>query len=249
MSVSDWLPPEKSDIAVFEYESVDSTNNVAKRLIAEGCPVPAVILADEQTAGRGRGGHSFYSPAGLGMYMSLMLRAEGELTRSLPITAKAAVAVTAAIESLTPLRPMIKWVNDVYLEDRKVCGILTEAAPAADGGFVIIVGIGVNLRAQTFPAELRDKAGSLQTAELTADRLAAETAVRICGLAADQSGAWLDFYRKHSMVLGREIVYTEKGGARHGTAVSIDEEGGLVVRNATGEETILRGGEISLRLA
>ena len=115
------------DCRVEYYKTLDSTNNVAKRIIAEGEDDVLLVVGEEQTAGRGRQGKSFYSPGGTGIYMSLVVHPMIELQNAVTATTAAAVAVCRAIESLTDKKPMIKWVNDVYLNGKKICGILTEA--------------------------------------------------------------------------------------------------------------------------
>ena len=117
-------------------KSVDSTNNEAKRMTANGFRENALIVANEQTKGRGRLGREFYSPKNTGIYMSFLLSTDVKISDAVQITTATAVAVVRAIESLTDLRPMIKWVNDVYLGNKKVCGILTEAVTDFETGLV-----------------------------------------------------------------------------------------------------------------
>ncbi|MGN0524457.1 biotin--[acetyl-CoA-carboxylase] ligase, partial [Eubacterium sp.] len=140
------------------YKTLDSTNNVAKRIIAEGEDDVLLVVGEEQTAGRGRQGKSFYSPGGTGIYMSLVVHPMTELQNAVTATTAAAVAVCRAIESLTDKKPMIKWVNDVYLDGKKICGILTEAVTDFETQTVssIIIGIGINLTTKDFPCDVQN---------------------------------------------------------------------------------------------
>ena len=146
------------------YPSISSTNTVLKSLAEEGAEEGLCLIAGEQTAGRGRRGRSFFSPPNSGIYMSVLLRPALQAVDATSITACAAVAVAEAIESLAPVNAEIKWVNDIYVEGKKVCGILTEASLDCENGQVnyLIVGIGINTRVpdSDFPEELKSIAGS-----------------------------------------------------------------------------------------
>ena len=148
--------------AVEVHASLGSTNDRAKALALSGAPEGSLVVALTQTAGRGQQGRSFYSPAGTGAYMSLVLRPR-TLTAPEDVTIAAAVAVARAAEALSARPTQIKWVNDVYLGGKKICGILTEGGAAPDGSPWAVVGIGVNLLPPTggFPEELRDIAGAV----------------------------------------------------------------------------------------
>lgn len=145
------------------FNSIDSTNNEAKRMTADGFRGNALIVANEQTKGRGRLGRSFYSPKNTGIYMSFLFSTNAKLSGAVLVTTAAAVAVVRAIESLTNIRPMIKWVNDIYIGNKKVCGILTEAVTDVETGSMqsIIIGIGVNISTEDFPDDIAHTATSL----------------------------------------------------------------------------------------
>ncbi|MCD7871975.1 MAG: biotin--[acetyl-CoA-carboxylase] ligase, partial [Clostridiales bacterium] len=136
----------KHKIDVLYYPSVDSTNSCAKSIAAGGDSRTLLITADEQTAGRGRQGKSFYSPPKTGIYMTLVIHPDLPLQNAVTATTAASVAVCRAVEKLTRLKPEIKWVNDVYLNGNKICGILTEAVSDFEAGIVtsVIIGIGMN---------------------------------------------------------------------------------------------------------
>ena len=150
-----------SDIQVFS--ELDSTNQYLKELAKEGAKAGTVIIANKQSAGRGRLGRSFFSPEGTGIYMSILLRPEMELQKSVRITSMAAVAVARAIERVSGIEAKIKWVNDIFLNGKKVCGILTESGINAITGTLeyAVLGIGINVGTIQFPEELKDIATSI----------------------------------------------------------------------------------------
>ena len=231
------------------YETLDSTNQEAKRLLAAGEPCPMLLLAEEQTAGRGRRGRGFYSPAGEGLYMTLALQPRAALSQATLLTAAAAVAVAQAVEALTALACQIKWVNDVYLDGKKLCGILTEASGSfeADALSSVCAGIGVNVRTRDFPEELAGRACSLWPLAVSRNRLAAEIAVRLLNFAADLGARdFLEEYRRRSLVLGKAVTFTRGGGERRALAVGIGENGELIVRYDDGREEALNAGEVRL---
>ncbi len=237
---------------VYVYDTADSTNAQAKRLIAAGAQTPLLIVANEQTAGRGRLGRSFYSPADTGVYMTLALRVEPAPLDVLRITTVAAVAVVCAIEALTDERPQIKWVNDVCLHGKKLCGILAEAVTDAAAGKIthVLVGIGINVSTENFPGELAGVAASLHTPGLSRARLIAAVAGHLLSWSRHPaSRAYMDCYRAHSMVIGQNIRYCRPAGAViRAKALDVDDEGGLIVRHADGSQAVLRTGEVTLRL-
>lgn len=229
------------------YDTVDSTNNEAKRLLEQWCIGEAVIAAEEQTAGRGRQGKSFYSPSGSGLYMTLILRPEGELCDFTLMTSAAAVAVSQAIESVCGIETQIKWVNDILIGGKKVVGILTEAV-SAGGETAVIVGIGVNITTEDFPQEIRSKAASVGEG-VSRNILAAEIAKRLFALCdkLPHDKSYMQHYRSRSCVLGRRIAFAEGGIEYSAAAESIDDGGGLWVVLDSGERRLLCGGEISVK--
>ena len=231
------------------YETLDSTNQEAKRLLAAGEPCPMLLLTEEQTAGRGRRGRGFYSPAGEGLYMTLALQPPAALSQATLLTAAAAVAVAQSVEALTALACQIKWVNDVYLDGKKLCGILTEASGSfeADTLSSVCAGIGVNVRTRDFPEELAGRACSLWPRAVSRNHLAAEIAVRLLNFAADLGAReFLEEYRRRSLVLGKAVAFTRDGGERRALAVGIGENGELIVRYDDGREEALNAGEVRL---
>lgn len=235
-----------SDVSrVFLYEEIDSTNTEAKRYALSGGCAPALFVADRQTSGRGRMGRSFYSPEGTGIYMSLLLPVKESPEDTLLMTSAAAVAVRRAIRFVCGREVGIKWVNDLYLNDRKICGILCELL--ADRG-MMIVGVGINLSTEDFPTEISHIAGSLGVsgAEVR-DALCAACTTELYRIWRELPVAdFIEEYRQGSVVLGREVRYTENGQTYYGRAVDIDDRGRLYVEDSQGHPHILASGEISL---
>ena len=239
-------------------DRVDSTNAAMKRMAAEGAPHGSVLIANEQSAGRGRMGRSFYSPPGTGIYMSLLLRPHTGAQRATLVTASAAVVVAEAIEQLAGEPVQIKWVNDVLFHGRKVCGILTEAAMDFESGLIdyVVPGIGVNtaVPAEGFPEELQGIAGAAfgieQVPELRC-RLAAEILNRFMGYyACLGSRACYEAYKSRSVVIGKDVQLLSPGKeALPVRVLDIDEDFALVVRTKDGQVQRVNAGEISLRPA
>lgn len=231
-------------VPVYVFDTIDSTNSEAKRRAAAG-ERSFLVIADCQTGGRGRRGKSFFSPPGSGLYMSLALSPDWDISDSVNITSYAAVCTAKAIEKLCSVHCGIKWVNDVYVGRRKVCGILTEAVTDFETGHVtsVVVGIGINLLPSAVPPELRDIVGFIGC-EGVRNALAAEICLSLLEYAPGDM-SYMDEYRRLSVVLGRTVSYVSSGQIRSGTAVDIDDSGGLVV-DLGGRREILRSGEISL---
>lgn len=236
---------------------ISSTNTVLKRMAEEGAEEGLCLIAEEQTAGKGRMGRSFYSPAGSGLYMSVLLRPMLKAADAVNITACAAVAVAEAIESLAPVQAQIKWVNDVNVEGRKVCGILTEASLDSGTAAVnyLVVGIGINIRPPEggFPADLQKIAGSVFGEEEIPGlrcRLAAAVLDRLLGYYEHlQEKPWLEEYRKRSLVTGKEIRVLMPGKEpENGAAIGIGDDFSLLVQMEDGTLRRLNSGEVSIRV-
>lgn len=229
---------------------IDSTNTEAKRRALDGEKY-ALIAADSQTAGRGRMGRSFYSPERTGVYFSVLYTVRESLSGVVSVTGAAAVAVMRAILKVCGIQTAIKWVNDLYLDGKKVCGILAESVTRADepGAYSIVIGIGINLRAAAFPNELRDIAGSLDDARVNrCELIAAVLAELEPFLDHPNDRSWIEDYRRHSCVIGKEITW-QRGEERYaGIANDVDGDGALLVRDDQGVEHRLATGEISVRL-
>lgn len=240
------------------YPSLESTNQAAKQLALQGASSGTIVLADEQTGGRGRRGRSFFSPPGTSVYFTMILRSQLAADRAVMITTAASVAVARATDRVTGGQPQakIKWINDIYLEGRKICGILTDAVTNMENGSFeyIVVGIGINVnnRAEDFPPEIRDRAGSLFSVtgkKFDRNRMAAVLADEMTDIVQDfSSGSYLKEYRSRSCVLGRPIVIFGSGHeGTQATAVDIDEHGYLLARGSNGDLYTLNSGEITIR--
>ncbi len=234
------------------FDDITSTNDVLKALAKEGAPGQTALVADRQTAGRGRLGRQFFSPSGTGMYISVLLRFPADVPPE-GLTAEAAVAAALAIEKVTGVETAIKWINDLYKNGKKVAGILCESGMSTEGLYVVI-GIGVNCVEPPggFPAELSE-AGALSDAAdprgIDREALAAEIIRRLRSLTGRLSEEEWNEYRRRSFVLGREVVWLVRGQEKgRGRAVDITREGHLVVETPEGPLT-LSTGEISVRLA
>lgn len=232
------------NFVIEKYDTVSSTNDLLKEKARAGAPAGTVIVAARQTAGRGRMGRSFLSEEG-GLYMSVLLRPEGAAADALTLTARAAVAVALTVEKYTGKATQIKWVNDIYQNGKKVCGILAEGQANAGGLDFVVLGIGINLRAPKggFPKELSEIAGALFTEE-DFDRDAILSDV-LENLSAENPYAE---YAKRDMLFGKTVtVY--RGGERVAVAKAsgIAEDYGLRLVTAKGEE-VLRTGEVTVRL-
>jgi BirA family biotin operon repressor/biotin-[acetyl-CoA-carboxylase] ligase len=237
-------------------KSVTSTNTVLREQAAKGEPEGYVLAAEEQTAGKGRMGRGFHSPARHGVYFSLLLRPGSKADDAALITSAAAVAAARAVEEVIGVRVGIKWVNDLYHGGKKVCGILTEATFGMESGLVesAILGIGINVTKpeEGFPGELAEIAASLvdRAAGISSERcrLIAATLDNFWEYYADLSArSFLVEYRSRSIMLGRDIYVLSGDGRRPARALAIDENCGLVVQFENGEEATLGSGEVSIR--
>ena len=235
---------------------VTSTNDPLRQAAEEGAPEGKVMVAAEQTAGRGRRGHSFYSPPDAGLYLSLLLRPKLSAPEALSLTTCAAAAVALAVEECAGIPAQIKWVNDVFCRGKKVCGILTEASLDLESGGLqyAIVGIGVNLYppAGGFPEELADIMGSVYTEKPRGYECRSRLAGSILNhfFAFYQNIAdrpFFEDYRKRSFLLGQEIEVLERGQVRPALALDLEPDFSLRVREADGTERVLSSGEVRAR--
>lgn len=260
LSVRGMLPyllDESVSDRIIIHATLESTNDTAKELAISGARHGTVVMADYQTAGKGRYGRSFFSPPGHGVYMSFILHQASLLWGGIPTlaTAHAAVSVCEAIEATTGKTPQIKWVNDVLLDGKKICGILTEAVTDSKNGIMpwIVVGIGVNFitPGNGYPEEIRNVAGSLFSEgnpSITRSRLAAELVNRMLSERGDEANVskMLDEYRKRLVMLGKTVTVSRANSSFEATAIDIDDTGRLIVKKDNGEILSLDSGEISI---
>lgn len=238
------------------FDSIDSTNDRLKAMAAQDAPHGTVLLADHQTGGRGRRGRSFHSPAGTGIYMSVLLRPDCAPTELMHLTCAAAVAMCDAVEASAGIRPGIKWTNDLVWGKRKLAGILTELGLDKAGRVsYAIIGVGLNCCQSDgdFPEEIRDIAASLAAvtgqkvhrAEVAAAMMDAFS--RMSGKLLTEKEQILQRYSRDCITLGKQISLLRGDDVRHGKALAIDDRGALVVEFSDGYVVSVDSGEVSVR--
>ena len=250
--IAPYLPQERAHWHVIS--SVDSTNLVCKRMAAEGAPDGTVVIADTQTAGRGRLGRSFQSAQGLGLYLSVLWRPRTAPEEWMALPALGAVAAVRAVAQVCGLAVQIKWPNDIVYDGRKLGGILTESVLlGAEPAVVLGIGINVSHRAADFAGEVRDIAASLEMVSgkpVSRAALAAALMMELDCLrheALEEPQLWLEEYRAACLTVGREVQVLCDGGTQRAVALGVDEGFGLQVRYADGREETVRAGEVSVR--
>lgn len=252
-SIERFLPDgHPFDITV--RKSVDSTNAEARRRALEGAPEGVVVVAEEQTAGRGRLGKTFYSPAGAGVYLSVVLRPRLQADAAQYLTCAAAVACAQAIEAVTGEEALIKWVNDIFCRGRKVAGILTEGVVDMESGRFehAVLGIGINVKRPQggFPADLIDVAGALIDDGQGAVRseLAARILIEFWDLYQNiESRSYYEEYRHRCFLLGKPLVITRNGSRVRAKAIDITSDFKLVIELPDKSTLELPYGEVSTR--
>lgn len=252
--IRDFLDGELKDLIIQVENKVTSTNTLVKEAGLAGKPEGFVLIANEQTKGRGRYGRSFYSPQSTGIYFSILLRPKMGVDDASTITTIAAVSVAEAIEKVTGKNIQIKWVNDLFFKESKVCGILTEGAlnMESKGMDYVVVGIGLNVKLpkKGFPKELENIATSLQTQgqEETRNRLVAECLnffFRYYQQLPKKN--YVENYRKRSFILGKEIIVMSTVEGIPAKAIDIDENCHLLVEYKNKEREWLSSGEVSIK--
>ncbi|MDR0691023.1 MAG: biotin--[acetyl-CoA-carboxylase] ligase [Streptococcaceae bacterium] len=249
--VIEYFLSEKAPIKHIEFkETTDSTQNDAKRFSLNN-KKEVLILSDHQTAGKGRFGRAYFSPAQKGFYMSLLLFPKRTHLDVPQYTLLTAVAIVRAVENLTDKQPLIKWVNDIYLNGKKICGILSEAVTDVESNQItsVIIGIGFNFSTpqEEFPKELQKKATSLFADTqpfISRNELIVEIWKQFYQLTNTD---FIEIYRQHSFVLGKQVSFTEENKTYQGIAKQITDAGQLEVLLADGNLKTLNAGEISLK--
>ena len=240
---------------VYWYDTIDSTNNRAKELAKKGARHGTVIIAGNQTEGRGRMGRSFSSPEGMGVYLSVILRPGCTPDKLMHLTCAAGVAAMKAVQAVYQVCPDIKWANDLVLGGKKLGGILTELIFKGNVVDYAIVGIGINCcqRQEDFPEELQDIATSLliQTGKKISPAILAaaltEQLFHMDWTLFSGKEQLMETYRRHCITLGKEIVILQNDTKYTATAFDIDTDGGLIARFADGSEKVINSGEVSVR--
>lgn len=250
--IAHWLTTRDFGREVEVHPVIDSTNTRAKALAAQGAVHGTLVCARSQTGGRGRFGRKFHSPDANGIYMSLILRPDLPAEKAVMLTSMTAVAAARAIERLADVQVQIKWVNDLYIAGKKVCGILCESGVDFERGRLeyAVVGIGVNTARAEFPDEIRDIAtsvGNVCGKDISKNRLIAE----ICNCMEEmydqlEDGSFMEESRRRSNVIGRNVVVLRGDERIPAKAIDIDDEGSLVVETSEGVVHV-HSGEVSVR--
>lgn len=233
-------------------EETESTNNYAKELATNGAENGTVVLAESQTMGRGRLGRRFESPKGTGIYMSVIIRPKFHISYAPLITSAVAVAVAEAVESQCDKEIRIKWINDLYLNGKKICGILTESVllPQMKNLDYAIIGIGINVYKWDFPEDLKSIATSIE----------AETGKiidrnKLCGKILEKLEYYLENienrlhfeeYRRRELLTGNEITANYGNEKIEGFAVGVDDNANLIIKLPDGNIKNLTSGEANL---
>ena len=241
-------------VNVIVFDEVDSTNTVAKSLAEQGASEWTVVIASRQTGGRGRLGRSFFSPDGTGLYMSIILRPRVGVDAALNITASAAVAVTRAIEKLTDKMALIKWVNDVFVDNKKVCGILTEASFNMEDSSMeyAVLGVGVNLSMPKsgFPDDISNIAGDIGLDISMRDAFIAQIIKEFMYLYNGlHQKLFYEEYKAKQMLIGKSVNVIKAGSVNGAVVEALDDECRLVVKYPDGTSEALYTGEVSVREA
>lgn len=239
------------------YESIDSTNDECTRLCREGAAHGTVVTAESQTAGRGRRGRSWESPAGDNLYFSLLLKPDIEPAKAPMLTLVMAVAVAQAVARLTGVEAGIKWPNDLVMEGRKVCGILTEMRMNGNRIDHVVIGVGINVKDRRFSEELQDKAISLEAVCGTRDGISrgallgavleAFEGLYEAFVTAGNLTSLLDIYNGLLVNQNREVTVLDPQGDYSGIARGITKTGELVVELPDGTRRKVFAGEVSVR--
>ena len=242
---------------VQQFPTLPSTNTYAKQLAAQGAPEGTAVLADCQTAGRGRMGRSFHSPENQGIYLSLILRPHCAPRELLHLTCAVAVAACNAVEQVCGIRPGVKWINDLIYRDRKLAGILTELSLDPVSGLVdyAVVGIGINCNGtqEDFPPELQSIVCTL--AQITGspiDRDALINALldrlfQMNNTLLSHRDTIMEQYRRDCSTVGADILVLREEERRDAKALSVENDGGLTVQYPDGTIETLHSGEVSVR--
>lgn len=238
-------------------DCIPSTNDLAKQLALNSAPHGTVLLADSQSAGRGRMGRSFLSPSSHGIYMSVLLRQHCRPEALMHLTCATAVALCDAVEQSCGIRPGIKWTNDLVYGERKLAGILTELALDPATGLVdyAIIGIGINCtqKLEDFPPELQTIASSLAAVtgeNVSRERVASAVLEQLSQMDAQlhsQKDTIMARYRADCITLGKDISLLRGDSVQYGHALDITEDGALLVRFSNGSICAVNSGEVSVR--
>ena len=243
---------QKLNITIFQ--ELDSTNNYLKKLSSQGEKVNQLVIAESQTGGRGRMGRSFFSPNGTGIYFSLLLHPKISAEKSLLLTVMAAVSVAETVMKYNENDVKIKWVNDIYIDGKKVCGILTEGSINADQKLdYAVVGIGINVVAPEngFPDDIKDIATAIfpgNTEENIKEKIVADVVNRFFQMYNGDDYDFIRRYKEYSYLTGKEINIISGETIRPATVLGITDDCHLLVKNEKGVVEEISSGDVSVML-
>ena len=246
---TDWVAKE-----VLYFDTIDSTNIKAQELAEKGYPSGTLVVADKQESGKGRRGRSWVSPSGTGIFMTLMIKPDINPNNASMLTLVAALAVAKAITSVTGEKAMIKWPNDIVVNGKKVCGILTEMNAQFDYINHIVIGIGINVHNESFPGELQDHAGSLllecgkrvHRADLIEAFLEEFERLYAIYLQTEDLSALQEEYDQLLVNRGRQVRVLDPKEPFEGKAMGITKKGELIV-DTWESRKLVSSGEVSVR--
>jgi BirA family transcriptional regulator, biotin operon repressor / biotin---[acetyl-CoA-carboxylase] ligase len=253
-TISAGLKSDRIGGKIILYNETESTNTCALEFAREGAPEGTVILADSQTAGRGRMGRGWHSPPGTGIYMSVILYPRVSIQELSGITLVTAVAAAEALAAAARIRADIKWPNDLLVNNKKICGILTELHSREDGTNIVIVGIGINVNTPkgTFPEDIANIASSVL---IETGRKASRS--KIVSSMIEYFDSWygvfinggfkiiLDKWKAHSGMIGRKVRVAQEGAHTTGTVIGVDANGALVIQGDDGSSHLVYSGDVS----
>ncbi|MDE5835151.1 MAG: biotin--[acetyl-CoA-carboxylase] ligase, partial [Ruminococcus sp.] len=252
--IQPFLKTENFGKKIVILEETDSTNNYAKEMASSGALHGTVVIADSQSSGKGRLGRNFVSPKGKGLYMSVVVRPDFDIQTASMITSATACAVAVAVEKLCRSKVNIKWVNDLYMNGRKICGILTEASLGMEMKSIdyAVIGIGINVRSAegSFSRELRVSATSVEDEtglRINRNRLCAEVLNSLEKyLSGIESRNYIREYRNREILTGNTITANVDGSTVIAFAEGIDDNANLVIKLPDGTIRHLSSGEANL---
>lgn len=254
-SIFNFIKDDYKSITIDVLDSVDSTNNVAKRKTFFKNERYYLVVSREQTSGRGRMGRSFFSPKDKGIYMTLSVKLNKPIEKMTKITTATSLFVLDSIKNIAGIGCKIKWINDLYYNDKKICGILTESINDVETGIVhvLIIGIGINIdnNLEDIPDDLKNKMGALFNNSVYGDFDKNKLISNIVNLILDNIFSidelnYIERYKENSMVIGKNIKYILNGQEYKGQVFDIDENGSLIVKNDNESTKTLSSGEISI---
>ncbi|WP_105616732.1 biotin--[acetyl-CoA-carboxylase] ligase [Vallitalea okinawensis] len=240
---------------IYCYDEIDSTNQQVKRLVLEGAKNGSLVIAEEQTKGKGSKGRGWVSPSGTGIWMSCLLTPDINPTKAPMVTIVAGLAVCQAIQEVVGIEAGIKWPNDIVIQKKKVCGILTEMSAEMDHLNYLVLGIGINVNQESFPEEIKEIATSLKlesNTNVSRVVLLQEVLKKFekyydIFISDGDLRSLIDEYKQYSVTLNSKVRVTNREEEIEGTIVDINEFGELRLSQANGEDTMVRSGDVSVR--